>query len=43
MYVKDIVGRDYKNWKRGDCIFIDAPTGTGKTTFRTYSRIQQKL
>lgn len=33
MYVKDIVGRDYKNWKRGDCIFIDAPTGTGKTTF----------
>ena len=33
MYVKDAIGCDYIDWKRGDCIFIEAPTGSGKTTF----------
>lgn len=33
MYLKDIVGNTYKQWKRGEWVFISSPTGTGKTTF----------
>lgn len=33
MYVKDVVNQDYRKWKRGDCVFVEAPTGSGKTTF----------
>ena len=32
-YVTDSIGDDYKNWKKGSPVFIDAPTGTRKTTF----------
>lgn len=31
--VSDAIGDDYKNWNCADPVFIDAPTGTGKTTF----------
>ncbi|MCD8746199.1 DEAD/DEAH box helicase [Clostridioides difficile] len=31
--VSEIIGEDYKNWKQGDVIKIDAQTGTGKTYF----------
>lgn len=33
MYVSEAIGEDYKQWRDGDYVFIDAPTGTGKTTF----------
>ncbi len=33
MYVSEAIGEEYKEWKNGDFVFIDAPTGTGKTTF----------
>lgn len=33
MYVSEAIGEEYKEWKDGDFVFIDAPTGTGKTTF----------
>lgn len=45
IYVDSVIGEEYKNWngsrwkKRGayftpgDCVYIDAATGTGKTTF----------
>ena len=33
MFVKNVINDDFKNWKRGDCVFIEAPTGSGKTTF----------
>ncbi len=33
MYVSKAIGEEYKEWKNGDFVFIDAPTGTGKTTF----------
>lgn len=32
IYVKDIIGEDYKAWNR-DKIFFDCGTGTGKTSF----------
>ena len=25
MYVKDVVNQDYRKWKRGDCVFVEAP------------------
>ncbi|MDE6662081.1 MAG: DEAD/DEAH box helicase family protein [Lachnospiraceae bacterium] len=31
--VAKAIGEEYKNWGHKDCIFIDAPTGSGKTTF----------
>lgn len=31
--VIETIGEDYKRWCSRQCIFIDAPTGTGKTTF----------
>lgn len=33
MYVSEVIKDDYKNWNVGDCIFLEAPTGAGKTTF----------
>ena len=33
MYISDFVKNDYKEWKGGESIFIEAPTGSGKTTF----------
>lgn len=33
MYLKDVVKEDYKLWRVGDEIFINAMTGTGKTSF----------
>lgn len=33
MFLGDSIGEKYKEWKAGDCIFISAPTGSGKTTF----------
>ena len=32
-YVADSIGDAYKDWKRGNPVFLDAPTGTRKTTF----------
>lgn len=31
--VTDKIGDEYREWKRGDTVFISAPTGTGKTYF----------
>ena len=31
--VTDKIGDEYREWKRGDKVFISAPTGTGKTYF----------
>lgn len=31
--VNEKIGEDYKRWGDRDCIFINAPTGSGKTTF----------
>lgn len=31
--VNEKIGEDYKRWGNKDCIFISAPTGSGKTTF----------
>lgn len=33
MYLKNYIKDDYKMWKAGEYVFINAPTGTGKTTF----------
>lgn len=33
MYIKDFIKKDYKDWIGGEIIFIEAPTGSGKTTF----------
>lgn len=33
MYLEEIIGNQYRNWKSGEWIFVSAPTGTGKTTF----------
>lgn len=33
MYLEEIIGNQYRNWKSGEWVFISAPTGTGKTTF----------
>ena len=32
-YVSDIIGDEYKEWKKGDIILIKSPTGTGKSEF----------
>lgn len=32
-YFSDVIGEEYKTWKKGDIIFADAPTGCGKTYF----------
>ncbi|KUO72876.1 MAG: hypothetical protein APF81_26740 [Desulfosporosinus sp. BRH_c37] len=32
-WVADSIGEDYKKWKRGDIILLEAQTGTGKTWF----------
>ena len=32
-FIADKIGEDYKEWKRGDIIFLNAPTGSGKTRF----------
>lgn len=37
-YVSESIGEQYKNWAPKDPVFIDAPTGTRKTTF-IYERI----
>lgn len=31
--LSDDIGEKYSEWKNGDCIFISAPTGSGKTYF----------
>lgn len=33
MYVSEVIRDSYEKWNVGDCIFLEAPTGTGKTTF----------
>lgn len=33
MWVKDKIGETYKNWSVGDLFLIEAPTGSGKTSF----------
>lgn len=32
-FVSDVIGDDYKSWKKGEAYFLSAGTGTGKTTF----------
>ncbi len=32
MYISEVIANDVENWRAGDVILIDAPTGTGKTT-----------
>lgn len=32
-YISEIIGEDYKTWKKGDCIILSSGTNTGKTTF----------
>ena len=32
-WVTDTIGEDYKKWKRGEIILLEAQTGTGKTWF----------
>lgn len=32
-WVSDVIGDDYKKWKKGDIVTIKAQTGTGKTYF----------
>lgn len=32
-YISGVIGKEYKQWKEGECIVIDAPTGAGKTHF----------
>ena len=32
-YLADQIGEEYKSWKEGELIFIQAPTGTGKSYF----------
>ena len=32
-WVSETIGEDYKNWKKGDIVTIQAQTGTGKTYF----------
>lgn len=32
-YVKDVIRNDFENWLPRDTVFIESPTGTGKTTF----------
>ncbi|MBP1889787.1 superfamily II DNA/RNA helicase [Clostridium moniliforme] len=34
-WVSDAIGEDYKKWKKGDVVKIQAQTGTGKTYFIT--------
>lgn len=34
-FLADKIGEEYKKWKNGDLIIINAPTGRGKTTFIT--------
>lgn len=33
MFIKDIVGQSYMKWGATDIVFLEAPTGSGKTTF----------
>lgn len=33
MFITDLIGDNYKNWKVGDKIIISSPTGSGKSTF----------
>lgn len=32
-FVSQIIGEEYKQWKRGQTIYLTSPTGSGKTTF----------
>ncbi len=32
-YVSDVIGGDYRNWKKGDRILLKSQTGTGKSYF----------
>lgn len=41
MFVGDYIGESYQNWKNGESVFINAPTGTGKTTF-VLTQLMQK-
>lgn len=41
MFVGDYIGQSYQNWKNGESVFINAPTGTGKTTF-VLTQLMQK-
>lgn len=32
-FISDVIGEEFKEWKRGDIIILAAPTGCGKSTF----------
>ena len=34
-WVTEVIGEDYKNWKKGDVVRVQAQTGTGKTLMIT--------
>lgn len=34
-WVNEVIGEDYKNWKKGDVVRVQAQTGTGKTLMIT--------
>lgn len=42
-WVRETIGEDYKNWKKGDVVKIQAQTGTGKTYFITGSKDSKGL
>jgi len=43
MYVADLIGDEYKSWRKGDKILITAHTGTGKTSFVLYKLIKRNI
>ncbi|NRT32625.1 hypothetical protein BJV38_004790 [Clostridium beijerinckii] len=42
-WVTDAIGQDYKTWRKGDIIRIQAQTGTGKTYFITGDKTHKGL
>ena len=42
-WVTDSIGDDYKTWKQGDIVLINAQTGTGKTWFIKNNLIDNAL
>lgn len=43
MFCKDIIASDVLGWQDGDMVFINAPTGSGKTTFILKSLLPMAL
>ena len=40
-YIQEIIGDDYKNWKKGETILIKAGTGAGKSYYKGYCKRQK--